>query len=334
MNKLAIGVDIGGINTAFGLVDEKGGIHAESVLSTGKYVRFEDYPAYVRDLSQAMRQLMQSVPFDYELAGIGIGAPNANYHCGTVESPANLWKFRPDEPDKDESRRIFQLAAHIGAGFPGVEVLLTNDANAATLGEMTYGNARGMRDFILITLGTGLGSGFVANRRMIYGHDGFAGEFGHVIVQPGGRECGCGRRGCLETYVSATGIKRTAFELMAAMNAPSELRDIPFSAFDAILLTEAAAHGDPVALEAFRYTGEMLGRALANAVTVTSPEAIFLFGGLANAGRFLFEPTQRYMEENMLFVYKNKVRLLPSGIRDRNAAILGASALVWQNRVG
>lgn len=330
--KLAIGIDIGGINTAFGLVDEQGTVYAEAVLSTRKYACFDDYPAYVRALCTALRELLQAVSFGYELVGIGIGAPNANYHCGTVESPANLWKFREDEPDRNEARRNFPLAAQLQAEFPGTVVLVTNDANAATLGEMTYGNARGMRDFIMITLGTGLGSGFVANGQMIYGHDGFAGEFGHVIVEPHGRECGCGRRGCLETYVSATGIKRTAFELMASMNAPSSLRDIAFRDFEALMITRAAEHGDPIALETFRYTGEMLGRALANAVTVTSPEAIFLFGGLAKAGSFLFEPTRRYMEEHMLYVFKNKVRLLPSGIQDKNAAILGAAALVWQHR--
>ena len=165
---------------------------------------------------------------------------------------------------------------------------------------------------------------------MIYGHDGFAGEVGHIIVERNGRECGCGRKGCLETYVSATGIKRTAFELMATMTAPSKLRDIAFADFDASMISAAAEQGDPVALEAFRYTGELLGRALADVVTVTSPEAIFLFGGLSKAGKLIFEPTQWYMEENMLFVFKNKVKLLPSGIQGKNAAILGASALIWQ----
>lgn len=266
MKKLAIGVDIGGINTAFGLVDEKGEIYAESLLPTRQYPGYADYPAYVKDLCRALRVLSDSVSFDYELVGIGIGAPNANYHCGTIESPANLFKFGPDEPERDESLRLFPLAEHIGANFPGVAVLMTNDANAATLGEMIYGNARGMKDFIMVTLGTGLGSGFVANGEMIYGHDGFAGELGHVIVEPGGRECGCGRRGCLEAYVSATGIKRTAFELMATMNAPSELRDIPFRDFESVMITTAAGHGDPIALETFRYTGELLGRALANVV--------------------------------------------------------------------
>ena len=268
MKKLAIGVDIGGINTAFGLVDENGDLYAESVISTKKYPYVDDYPAYVEDLCDSMRALAQSLSFEYELTGIGIGAPNANYHKGTIETPANLWKFKEGDPNPDESRRVFPLADDISKCFGGVKTLITNDANAATIGEMIYGNAKGMRDFIMITLGTGLGSGFVANGEMVYGHDGFAGEFGHVIVERNGRECGCGRRGCLETYVSATGIKRTAFELMAKMNAPSKLRSIAFDDFDASMISAAAEQGDPIALEAFRYTGEMLGRALADVVTV------------------------------------------------------------------
>ena len=278
-----------------------------------------------------MHAMADSLSFEYELAGIGIGAPNANYHKGTIETPANLWKFREDEANPDESRRIFPLVDDISRCFGGVKTLMTNDANAATIGEMVYGNAKGMKDFIMVTLGTGLGSGFVANGEMIYGSDGFAGEFGHIIVERNGRQCGCGRRGCLETYVSATGIKRTAFELMATMTAPSKLRDIAFADFDASMISAAAAQGDPVALEAFRVTGEILGRALADIVAITSPEAIFLFGGLSKAGKFIFEPTQWYMEENMLSMYKNKVKLLPSGIQGKNAAILGSSALIWQS---
>ena len=330
MKKLAIGVDIGGINTAFGLVDENGDLYAESVISTKKYPYVDDYPAYVEDLCDSMKALAQSVSFDYELMGIGIGAPNANYHKGTVETPANLWRFRESDTDRNPERRIFHLAEDISQRFDGQKVLVTNDANAATIGEMIYGNAKGMKDFVMITLGTGLGSGCVAKGEMICGQGGCAGEFGHVIVEHRGRECGCGRRGCLETYVSATGIKRTAFELMATMTAPSKLRDIAFSDLDAPMISAAAEQGDPLAKEAFRLTGEMLGRALADVVTVTSPEAIFLFGGLSKAGKLLFEPTQWYMEENMLFVFKNKVKLLPSGIQGKNAAILGASALIWQ----
>ena len=333
MKKLAIGVDIGGINTAFGLVDENGDIFAESVISTRKYPLVEDYPAYVQDLCAAMHALTDSLTVKYELVGIGIGAPNANYHTGCIETPANLWKFREDEPNPDPARRIFPLAEEVSRSFDGIPTLITNDANAATIGEMVYGNAKGMRDFIMITLGTGLGSGFVANGELIYGHDGFAGEFGHTNAIYGGRACGCGGRGCLETYVSATGIKRTVFELLATMNTPSKLRDIPFSQFDAAMVSAAANEGDPVALEAFRYTGELLGRALANAITVTSPEAIFLFGGLAKAGRLLFEPTQRYLEENLYpTVFRNKVKLLPSGLQDKNAAILGSAALIWQSQ--
>ena len=333
MKKLAIGIDIGGINTAFGLVDTDGNLYAEYVVSTKKYPHVEDYPAYVAELCEAMQTMIDSVSFEFSLAGIGIGAPNANYHAGTIEAPANLWKFTDDETDRDESRRIFHLADDIRSRFPDTPVYVTNDANAATIGEMVYGNAKGMRDFVLITLGTGLGSGFVSNGELIYGHDGFAGEFGHIIVERNGRQCGCGRRGCLETYVSATGIKRTAFELMATMTQPSELRDIAFADFDSAMISAAYDKGDPIAREAFRVTGEMLGRALADMVVITSPEAIFLFGGLAKAGEKLFEPTRRYMEENMLFVFKNKVRLLPSGIEGKNAAILGASALIWQSQM-
>ena len=332
MKKLAIGVDIGGINTAFGLVDEHGDLYAESVIPTKKFPEFGDYTAYVEELCAALRAMADSLSFEYELAGIGIGAPNANFHRGTIETPANLWKFREGEKNPDESRRIFPLVDDISRCFNGVRTLMTNDANAATIGEMVYGNAKGMRDFIMITLGTGLGSGFVANGRMIYGHDGFAGELGHVCVERNGRECGCGRRGCLETYVSATGIKRTVFELMAKMIAPSKLRGTAFDDFDASMVSVAAEQGDPIALEAFRFTGEILGRALADAVTITSPEAIFLFGGLSKAGKYIFEPTQWYMEENMLHVFKNKVKLLPSGIQGKNAAILGAAALIWQEQ--
>ena len=331
MKKLAFGVDIGGTNTAFGLVDESGDIYAESVIPTRKYLTFDDYPLFVTDLCEGMKRLADSLSFEFELLGIGIGAPNANFHKCTIEMPANLWKFRPDEKNPDERRRIFRLADDIAKHFNGTTVLLTNDANAATIGEMVYGNAKGIDNFIMITLGTGLGSGFVANGEMIYGDDGFAGEFGHIVVEKqNGRKCGCGRSGCLEAYVSATGIKRTVFELMAKMTEPSELRDISYNDFDASMVSAAAEKGDAVAREAFRVTGEMLGRALADAVAVTSPKAIFLFGGLAKAGKLLFDPTKWYMEENMLSVFKNKVDILPSGIEGKNAAILGSAALIWQ----
>jgi len=335
MKKLAMGIDIGGTNTAFGLVDEEGTIFCESAISTERYKKFDDYNAYVEALCEAMHALIGSVSFDFELIGIGIGAPNANFHTGMIEAPANLWKFRDNEENPDESRRMFHFVDDIKASFPGVDVAITNDANAAAIGEMVFGNAKGMKDFVVITLGTGLGSGIVSNGELVYGHDGFAGEYGHVAVDSRvhGRDCGCGRKGCLEAYASATGIKRTAFELMAKMSCDSELRDTPYSKFEAVMLSVAADKGDAIAKEAFRYTGEMLGRALADVVTITSPEAIFLFGGLSKAGKLIFEPTQWYMEENMMFTFKNKVKLLPSGIQSKNAAILGASALIWQELV-
>ena len=331
MKKLAFGIDIGGINTAFGLVDEKGDLYAESVISTKAYPCYKDYPAYINDLCEAMKTLSDSVNFDFELIGIGIGAPNANFYKGTIETPANLWKFTDEDKDQSDSLRIFDFAGDMGKHFPNVPIYVTNDANAATIGEMVYGNAKGMKDFVMITLGTGVGSGFVSNGQLIYGHDGFAGEFGHVIVERDGRECGCGRKGCLEAYASAVGIKRTAFELMATMRCPSPLRDISFNNLDSAMLSTYAKKGDPIALEAFRLTGEKLGHALADAVTITSPEAIFLFGGLAKAGDLIFNPVKWYLEENMLFAFKNKVKVLPSGLMNKNAAILGASALVWQN---
>ena len=329
MKNLVFGIDIGGINTAFGLVDEQGEIFAESVISTKAYPKYSHYPRYINDLAEAMKALVAGVDFEFELKGIGVGAPNANYYKGTVEMPANLWKYStPDEGV--EAERNFNFAADLGAHFPGVPVYITNDANAATIGEMVYGGAKGMKDFIMVTLGTGVGSGFVANGEMIYGHDGFAGEFGHVIVERGGRECGCGRKGCLETYASAIGIKRTAFELMATMNDPSPLRDLTFNQVESAMLSKFAAEGDPIAKEAYRLTGQKLGYALADAVTITSPEAIFVFGGLAKAGAILFDPIKYYMEENMLAAFKNKVKVLPSELQNKNIAILGAAALVWQ----
>ena len=212
----------------------------------------------------------------------------------------------------------------------GLRVLIENDTRARCYAEYTCGKSKEESNVLYLHMGRGVAIGIVVDGKLYYGKSGFAGEFGHIIVERNGRECGCGRRGCLEAYVSATGIKRTAFELMAKMNAPSKLRSIAFDDFDASMISAAAEQGDPIALEAFRYTGEMLGRALADVVTVTSPQAIFLFGGLSKAGKLIFEPTQWYMEENMMSVFKNKVKLLPSGIQSQNAAILGASALIWQ----
>ena len=332
MKKLVFGIDIGGTNTAFGLVDESGEIFAESAISTRKYTHFDDYPRYIEDLAASMHSLLDSVSFKFELLGIGVGAPNANYYKGTVEIPSNMWKYTDEQiaAGAKEEERMFNFSEDLGKHFEGVPVYITNDANAATIGEMVYGGAKGMKNFIMITLGTGVGSGFVANGEMIYGHDGFAGEFGHVVVERGGRDCGCGRKGCLESYTSAGGIKRTAFELMATMNDPSPLREYSFDQLEAAMLSKFAAEGDPIAKECFRLTGQKLCYALADAVPITSPEAIFLFGGLAKAGNLIFDPIKHYMEENMLITFKNKVKVLPSELQDKNAAILGASALVWQ----
>ncbi len=312
--KLSVGIDIGGTNTSFGLVDESGRIVARGNISTRNNSDFQDY---VNQVSDGIRQLLEQTN-DAELSGIGIGAANGNYFSGCIENAANLpWKG------------LVKIVEAFENQF-GVPVFLTNDANAAAIGEMVYGGAKGMTDFIEITLGTGLGSGIVTGGKMLYGHDGFAGECGHVIVERGGRDCGCGRKGCLETYVSATGVVRTATELLAKRNIDSELRSIPNSELTALKVSQAAARGDAIAKEVFEFTGEMLGRALADFVAITSPQAIFLFGGLAKAGEILFEPTRRAMEANMLNIFKNKTQVLPSQLGD-NAAILGASALVLAN---
>ena len=332
MKKLVFGIDIGGTNTAFGLVDETGEIFGESAISTRAYMAYDDYPRYIEDLAKAMKALADSISFQFELVGIGVGAPNANYYKGTVEIPSNMWKYSDEQiaAGMREEDRNFNFSEDLGKYFLNVPIYITNDANAATIGEMVYGGARGMKDFIMITLGTGVGSGFVANGEMIYGHDGFAGEFGHVIVERGGRECGCGRKGCLEAYASAGGIKRTAFELMATMNDPSPIREYSFDQLDSAMLYQFAVKGDPIAKECFRLTGQKLGYALADVVTVTSPEAIFLFGGPAKAGNLILDPIKWYMEEDMLITFKNKVKVLPSELQNKNAAVLGASALVWQ----
>lgn len=312
---LSVGVDVGGTNTVFGLVDRQGRIVAEGSIPTCDYPEIDKFVAALHD---GITALVKSMDCDCTLVGVGIGAPNANYYRGTIENAANLcW------------RGVVPLAEKVRGVFPGLPVVMTNDAKAAAVGEMTYGGAKGMKDFIVITLGTGLGSGFVANGDIIYGEDSYAGELGHTIVRHGGRICGCGREGCLETYASATGIKRTIFKLLADRTDPSTFRAISYNDLTAKMITDAALEGDPIAIAAFEHTGEALGLALANAVAITRPEAIFLFGGLAKAGKYLFEPTKRYMEQNMLAQYCDKVKLLPSGLGELNAAVLGASALIW-----
>jgi glucokinase len=314
MIETAIGIDIGGTNTVFGIVDREGCCLSENSIRTDK---FEDVNDFVKELSDNIRAIINSQT-DISVTGIGIGAPNGNYYRGTIESAPNLkWKG------------IIPLADMIGKEL-ALPAVLTNDANAAAIGEMIFGSAKGMKDFVVVTLGTGLGSGFVANGELIYGHDGFAGELGHTIIVNKGRQCGCGRKGCLEQYASATGIVITVKEFLKLSETPSVLRNSEDGSLTSKKIFEAAKLGDKIALEAFDYTARILGLSLANTVAITSPEAIILFGGLALAGEYLFEPTQKYMEENMLINYKNKVKLLPSKISGKNAAVLGASALVWK----
>ena len=319
MKQLVVGIDIGGTNSVYGLVDREGNMYGEGVVPTRKY---PDFDQYLEELYIGIQNLLKQLDTEYELTGIGIGAPNANFYNGTIENAANLvWKG------------IIPFVEKVKRYYPTIPVLITNDANAAAIGEGVYGAARGMKDYIVVTLGTGLGSGFVSNGELIYGSDSFAGELGHVIVDhsESGRICGCGRSGCLETYVSATGIKRTAFKLLANKLEDSAFRNITYNDLTAEMITKAALNQDPLAIEAYEYTGTMLGRALADAVTITSPEAIILFGGLAKAGKYIFEPTKRSMEKNMLANFRDNVKLLPSGIDGKNAAVLGASALVWQS---
>ena len=253
---------------------------------------------------------------EYELIGIGIGAPNANYYKGTVEQPPNLnWGI--------------VNVLDIVKKHSSLPSAITNDANAAAIGEMIFGAAKEMKDFVVITLGTGLGSGIVVNGQLVYGADGFAGEIGHTIVDPDGRECGCGRKGCLETYASASGLRRTVYELMGTTNISSELRDVSFNQLTSKDIADAANRGDKLALEAFDYTAKILGLKLADTVAHLSPEAIILFGGLALAGELIIDPTKRYMEKFMLNIFKNKVQIIPSALPGAHAAVLGASALIW-----
>ena len=316
MKKAAIGVDIGGTNTALGIVDQQGNVIKKWTIPT---ITQADYIPYMESLCETIKLSVSGLKEEIEIAGIGLGAPNGNYYNGTIEFAPNL-NFKGIVPVVDFIRERFEYEI----------IVLTNDANAAAIGEMIYGGAKGMKDFIMITLGTGVGSGIVVNGEMVYGHDGFAGEIGHTIYNPEGRECGCVRRGCLETYTSAPGIKRTVFELLANSNEKSVLREIPFNDLSAKKIDEAARNGDKIAIDAFDYTGRVLGLKLADAVAHTSPEAIFLFGGLANAGDLIFEPVRKYTEDFMLNIYKNKVKIIPSSLPSGDAAVLGSSALVWK----
>jgi len=314
MKEFTAGVDIGGTNTKFGLVDREGTVLFQGTIRTTDYKEFEDY---FKAMAEAVRNSLSTLSSDHKLVGIGIGAANGNYYTGNIERATNLkWKG------------VLPLAKLFTDEFH-VPCILTNDANAAAVGEMIYGNARNMKDFVVITLGTGLGSGFVCNGILLNGHHGIAGELGHTSVNPTGRFCNCGKRGCLETYVSATGIKRTVYKLLADHLENSELRGISFDNLNTKMITEAAHRGDIVARAAFEYTGRILGMKLAETVVHTDPEAIFLFGGLSQAGDLIFKPTIRHMEENLMPLFRGKVKVLPSGLQNQAAPILGASSLVW-----
>ncbi len=312
--ELAIGIDVGGTNTKFGLVNHRG-----EILEKGE-IKTEDYPTiegFIDGLYGALNPILEKYGKE-KVKGIGMGAPNGNYYSGTIEYAPNLvWKG------------IIPLANLMTEKFE-IPCTLTNDANAAAMGEMIYGAARGMKDFIMITLGTGVGSGIVANGHMIYGHDGFAGELGHTIIRPGGRlHPGTGHKGSLEAYASATGIAVTAKKLRAE-NPSSILNEVDEDQLDSKAVFEAAEKGDEVAKEVFRYTGQILGEALANFIMFSSPEAIILFGGVIKSGHYIMAPTKEHMELNLLPIFQNKVKLVFSELKEADAAILGASALVWE----
>lgn len=316
MKKFAVGIDIGGTNTKFGIVDKEGTILTQGRMLTNAS---ETVQGFIEELYKHLYPMIENVGGPSEFAGIGIGAPNGNYYTGNIEHAANLkWKG------------IVPLAAMIKERF-GMNVKLTNDANAAAAGEQQYGCAKGMRDFITITLGTGVGSGIFVNGKIVLGHDGFAGELGHTIIRPGGRlHPGTGIRGPLEAYASATGVRETALEMLAANpDQKSLLRQFTAEELTSEKVYECAIQGDAIAKEIFSFTGQLLGEALANFVMFSSPEAIVLFGGLTKAGDLILNPTRNAMEANLVQVFKNKVKLVFSNLKEADAAILGASALIW-----
>jgi glucokinase len=316
LEPLAIGIDIGGTGTKFGIVDRIGNVLFTGDLSTKKHSKIE---TFIEELHDKLSALINTVGGPGRIRGIGVGAPNGNFYTGTIEYAPNLpWKG------------IIPLAQLIQDKFQ-LPTNLTNDANAAAIGEMMYGAAQGMKDFIMITLGTGVGSGIVANGHLILGHDGFAGELGHTIIIPDGRyHEGTGKHGSLESYASATGVMLTAKEVLAKTKDKSLLRDIPLDEIDSRKVYDAAVQGDKLAREIFDYTGKILGLALANFVMFSSPEAVILFGGLTKAGDLILKPTREHMEANLIQVFQNRVKILVSHLRESDAAILGASALVWE----
>ncbi|MDE6552797.1 MAG: ROK family protein [Muribaculaceae bacterium] len=312
-----LGVDIGGTNTVFGIVDARGQVIASDSIKTKKHAEFDDY---VNELHSAVERLLRLNDAEDKIQGIGIGAPNANYYTGEIVNPPNL----PWGP-------VIPLAEKVSEAFGGIPVAVTNDANAAALGEMTYGAARGMKDFIMITLGTGVGSGIVINGQMVYGHDGNAGELGHLVMKRNnGRMCGCGRTGCLEAYCSATGVARTAREFLEIRQEPSVLRNIDIEDITSKDVYDAAMAGDKIAKDIFEYTGKILGEAFADMVAFSSPQAIILFGGLAKSGDLLLKPLKEAFEKNVMPIFRGKTQILLSELKESDAAVLGASALGWE----
>ncbi|MER3463401.1 MAG: glucokinase [Chitinophagaceae bacterium] len=317
-NEYAIGIDIGGTNTKFGIVNHRGEIIEKGDIRTDAHPTIE---SYIDALYETLQPILEKLPSSSSVKGIGIGAPNGNYYKGTIEYAPNLhWKG------------VVPIANLVSKKFD-LPASLTNDANAAAVGEMNYGAARGMRDFIMITLGTGVGSGIVANGQLIYGHDGCAGELGHTTIRPGGRKhWGTGLHGSLESYCSATGISITAKEYLEQSPEPSLMRNYPTEEINSKIVYECAAQGDALAKEIYEFTGQILGEALANFVMFSSPEAIILFGGVIKAGDLILKPTKEHMERNLLPIFQNKVKLIFSELKEADAAILGASALVWEMR--
>jgi glucokinase len=313
---LAIGIDIGGTGTKFGIVDKDGNLLFSGEMSTKKHKEIE---GFIDELHGLLGELIEKAGGIGKIRGIGVGAPNGNFYTGNIEYAPNLpWSG------------IIPIAKMMSDKFQ-LPVTLTNDANAAAIGEMMYGAAKGMRDFIMITLGTGVGSGIVANGQVMYGHDGFAGELGHTIVIPDGRmHQGTGKRGSLESYASATGVRLTALEMLENSTEDSLLRSADKETLDSKVVYDAAIKGDKLAIEIFEFTGKILGLALANAVMFSSPEAIILFGGLTKSGDLILKPTRKHMEENLIQVFQNKVKILVSHLKESDAAILGASALAWE----
>ncbi len=314
LTQVVLGIDIGGTNTFFGIVDEEGNCYLHDEIPTQGNLPAE---SFFERLFDSFRRKFETRNDKFELVGISLGVPSANHFKGTVENPNNLnWGYI----------NVVELINK----YYDLPVVVTNDANAAAFGEMKYGAAKNFKNFIEITLGTGLGSGLVVDGNIVYGQDGFAGEIGHTIVEENGRYCGCGRRGCLETYVSATGIKRTVFELLSIYHEDSCLREYSYNSINSKLIYEFALKGDKVANLAFEYTGKKLGRALSNVVAHLNPEAIILFGGLALSGDLILSPVQRHLESSMLHLYKGKVKLLVSRLMNYdNAAIMGAAAIMW-----